>query len=407
MQKTPKGMRLHIGIFGRRNAGKSSVLNTVTGQETAIVSDVAGTTTDPVEKAMELLPIGPVLFIDTAGLDDVGALGEARIRKSRSVIERTEIAVLVAEAGQWGAFEEGLLEDFDAAGVPAIVVFNKCDLADPDADCIAELQESKRPIVTMTATDRDGVSDFKQALLQIVPESFLAPPPIVGDLIQPGQMVVLVVPIDLEAPKGRLILPQVQSIRDILDSDAYCAVVKERELSDLLQNLKQPPALVVTDSQAFLKVRADTPNDVPMTSFSILFARYKGDLSTFVRGAMAIDSLCPGDRILIAEGCTHHPVDEDIGRVKIPRWLTQYVGGPLHIEFTRGHDFPEEISDYRLVIHCGSCTFNRRELLSRIVQCRQANVAMTNYGVAIAHSLGMLERALSPFPAARALLQTS
>lgn len=407
MQKTPKGMRLHIGIFGRRNAGKSSVLNAVTGQETAIVSDVAGTTTDPVEKAMELLPIGPVLFIDTAGLDDVGALGEARIRKSRGVIERTEIAVLVAEAGQWGAFEEELLEDFDAADVPAIVVFNKCDLAEPGADCIARLQESKRPVVTMTATEGNGVSAFKQALLQIIPESFLAPPAIVGDLIQPGQMVVLVVPIDLEAPKGRLILPQVQSIRDILDSDAYCAVVKERELYDLLENLKQPPALVVTDSQAFLKVRADTPNGVPMTSFSILFARYKGDLNTFVRGATAIDSLRPGDRILIAEGCTHHPVGEDIGRVKIPRWLTQYVGGPLNIEFTRGHDFPDDISDYRLVIHCGSCTFNRRELLSRIVQCRQANVAMTNYGVAIAYSLGMLERALSPFPAARSLLQTA
>jgi [FeFe] hydrogenase H-cluster maturation GTPase HydF len=248
------------------------------------------------------------------------------------------------------------------------------------------------------------VAAFKQALLQVVPDSYLQPPAIVGDLVQPGQMVVLVVPIDLEAPKGRLILPQVQSIRDILDNDAYCAVVKERELRDLLESLKRPPALVVTDSQAFLKVGGDTPDAVPLTSFSILFARFKGDLGTFVEGAAAIDRLQPGDRILMAEGCTHHPMGDDIGRVKIPRWLTQYVGGELIFDVVSGRDFPADLSSYALVVHCGSCTFNRRQLLSRIVQCRQANVPITNYGVAIAFSLGMLKRALSPFPSEQARL---
>lgn len=400
MQKTPKGLRLHIGIYGRRNVGKSSLLNAVTGQTVAIVSDVAGTTTDPVEKAMELLPLGPVLFIDTAGVDDVGALGEQRIEKTRLAIQRTDVAILVAEAGTWGSFETELLAEFDAASLPVIVVFNKADQAAPDANQIEALQKADRQVVEMIATERTGVSAFKQALLTVVPDSYLAPPAIVGDLVSPGEMVILVVPIDLEAPKGRLILPQVQTIRDLLDSDAYCAVVKERELRDLLDNLKRPPALIVTDSQAFLKVGGDTPTGVPLTSFSILFARFKGDLSTFAAGARAIDQLQPGDRILVAEGCTHHPVGEDIGRVKIPRWLTQYVGGELTFDVVAGQDFPEDITPYQLVIHCGSCTFNRRQLLSRIVQCRQAGVPITNYGVAIAYSLGICERALEPFPEA-------
>lgn len=398
MQNTPKGLRLHVGFFGRRNVGKSSVLNAVTGQDVAIVSEVAGTTTDPVEKAMELLPIGPVLFMDTAGVDDVGELGQQRIAKTRQVIRRTDVAVLVADAAEWGPFEDRLLGEFDAAAVPLIVVFNKTDLATPDAGCVETLKCGGRQVIQMVARERHGVADFKQALLAVIPDSYLTPPAIVGDLVRPGEMVILVVPIDLEAPKGRLILPQVQSIRDILDNDAYCAVVKERELRDLLDNLKRPPALIVTDSQAFLKVGGDTPDDVRMTSFSILFARFKGDLSTFVDGAVTIDRLRPGDRILIAEACTHHPVGDDIGRVKIPRWLTQYVGGELTFDVVSGQDFPEDVSPYQLVIHCGSCTFNRRQLLSRIVQCRQAGVPITNYGVAIAFSLGMLKRALGPFP---------
>lgn len=398
MQKTPKGLRLHIGLYGRRNVGKSSILNALTGQSVAIVSNVAGTTTDPVEKAMELLPIGPVLFIDTAGVDDVGELGQQRIDKTIKAIQRTEVAVLVVAAGNWGDFEESLLVKFDEASVPVIVVFNKTDLAQPDADIKAKLKDRKYHVVEMVASEQKGVAEFKQALLEVMPAEFLTPPTIVGDLINPGSMVVLVVPIDLEAPKGRLILPQVQTIRDILDSDAYCCVVKERELRDLLDNLKNPPALVVTDSQAFLKVGGDTPSDVKMTSFSILFARLKGDLPSFVKGAATIEKLLPGDKILVAEACTHHEVCEDIGRVKIPRWLTQYVGGELEFDVVSGHDFPDDLSPYKLVVHCGSCTFNRRSLLARIVQCKQADVPITNYGIAIAFSLGMLPRALKPFP---------
>ena len=405
MQTTPKGLRLHIGLYGRRNVGKSSLLNAVTGQEVAFVSDVAGTTTDPVEKAMELLPIGPVLFIDTAGVDDVGALGQKRIEKTRHAIKRTDVAVLVAEGESWGDFEEELLQSFDTAAVTAIVVFNKVDRSTPARERVVALRENGRQVVEMVASERRGVAEFKQALLNVVPESFLEPPPIVGDLVSPGEMVVLVVPIDLEAPKGRLILPQVQTMRDILDSDAYCAVLKESELQSCLDNLRRPPALLVTDSQAFLEVGRDTPQEVPMTSFSILFARFKGDLPTFAEGAAAIDRLQVGDRVLVAEACTHHPVGGDIGREKIPAWLNQHVGGELVFDVVSGQDFPDDVTPYKLVVHCGSCTFNRRQLLSRIVQCCQAGVPVTNYGVAIAFSLGMLERALGPFPDALARLE--
>ena len=404
MQSAPKGLRLHIGLYGRRNVGKSSLLNAVTGQDVAIVSDVAGTTTDPVEKAMELLPIGPVLFIDTAGIDDVGALGQQRIDKTHRAIARTEVAVLVVEAGTWGAFEDDLLAAFDAASLPTIVVFNKVDLGRPDAQQVEALRAAGRQVLAMEARAGEGASVFKQALLAVIPESFLESPPIVGDLVQPAELVVLVVPVDLEAPKGRLILPQVQTIRDLLDSDACCAVVKDQELPLLLDNLKRPPALIVTDSQAFDEVGRMTPEGVPLTSFSILFARLKGDLPSFVEGAMAIDRLQPGDRLLVAEACTHHPIGGDIGREKIPDWLNQYVGGELAFDVVSGQDFPDDLTPYKLVVHCGSCTFNRRHLLSRIVQCRQAGVPITNYGVAIAFSLGMLKRALGPFPEALARL---
>lgn len=398
MRTTPRGLRLHIGIFGRRNAGKSSVLNAITGQNTAIVSQVPGTTTDPVEKAMELLPLGPVLFIDTAGIDDTGALGGQRVAKTRQVIERTDVALLIAESTRWQAFEDELLAELRGANVPVIVVFNKIDIANPAEELVGRLTADGLPVVQMAATERRGVDDFKQALLQIVPESYLNPPTILGDLVRPGQMVVLVVPIDMEAPKGRLILPQVQTIRDLLDADAYCSVVKDRDLRDLLDQLKRPPALVVTDSQAFRKVAADTPDDVPLTSFSILFARFKGDFGAFIEGARAMEDLKPGERVLIAEACTHHPIGEDIGTVQIPRRLTQYVGGELNFDFVRGRDLPERLADYRLVIQCGSCTFNRRQVLSRVLQCCEAGVPITNYGMAIASSLGILDRALSPFP---------
>lgn len=407
MTGTPKGMRLHIGLFGRRNAGKSSLLNALTRQYVSIVSEVAGTTTDPVEKPMELLPIGPVLFIDTAGIDDVGALGEMRIRRTRQVFDRTDVGILVTEAGVWGEFEETILNELTGRQVPAIVVFNKVDLADPPTAVLDSLRCRKVPFVRTVAAKGDGVLELRRALIDAAPEEFINTPSILGDLVPAGELVVLVVPIDMEAPRGRLILPQVQSIRDALDNDAYCMVVKERELREALDRLKRLPALVVTDSQAFLKVAADTPSSVPLTSFSILFARYKGDLVEFTRGALAIERLRPGDRVLIAESCSHHPIGEDIGRVKIPRWLTQYVGGKLEFAHVQGHDFPADLASYRLVVHCGSCMTNRREVLTRILRCRQADVPVTNYGMAIAYSLGIFERALSVFPAAMEVFRQS
>ncbi len=399
LMDAPRGMRLHIGIFGRRNVGKSSLLNAITRQDVSIVSDFAGTTTDPVEKPMELLPLGPVLFIDTAGIDDVGVLGELRARRTTQVFDRTDLGVLVTEAGSWGEFEDGILDELLEHKTPVVVVNNKIDLNERPAP-VPRLEELKIAPVRTQASEGRGVLDFRQALLDAAPPDFIDNPSILGDLVSSGELAVLVVPIDKEAPRGRLILPQVQSIRDLMDSDAMALVVKERELGHALEQLKRPPKLVVTDSQAFLKVSADTPPAVPMTSFSILFARFKGDLTTQVEGTLAVEDLKSGARILIAEACSHHPIAEDIGRVKIPRWLTQYVGGKLHVEHVQGHDFPDDPSGWDLVIHCGACTFNRRAMLRRILRCRQAGVPITNYGLVIAYSLGIFERALQPFPAA-------
>jgi [FeFe] hydrogenase H-cluster maturation GTPase HydF len=400
MRSAPKGFRLHIGIFGRRNVGKSSLLNAMTRQSVSIVSDVAGTTTDPVEKPMELLPIGPVLFIDTAGIDDAGALGQMRVEKTKQVFDRTDVGVVVAEAGHWGEFEDLVVEELASREIPTVAVFNKVDLAAPRTEVIERLKARKIATVETVASRGDGVLDLREALIRKAPEEFLNAPTLVGDLVPAGELAVLVVPIDLEAPKGRLILPQVQAIRDLLDSDAYCLVVKERELRDALDRLKRPPVLVVTDSQGFLKVAGDTPPEIPLTSFSILFARFKGDLVEFVRGALAVERLQPGDRVLVAEACSHHPIGEDIGRVKIPRWLTQYVGGKLEFTHVQGHDFPDDLSPYRLVVHCGGCMWNRREMLSRILKCRRDGVPIANYGLTIAYSLGIFDRALAPFPSA-------
>jgi [FeFe] hydrogenase H-cluster maturation GTPase HydF len=391
MQTTAKGMRPQIGIFGRRNVGKSSLLNAITRQQVSIVSEQAGTTTDPVEKPMELLPLGPVLFIDTAGIDDEGALGGLRIARTRQIFDRADLAIVVAEAGRWSAFEQALADEFAQRKVPVIAVLNKTDLRQ------AESVPGARVAHTCAASG-EGIAELRQAIVESVPPELLREPAILGDLVGPGELAVLVVPIDKEAPKGRLILPQVQAIRDLLDSDALCLVTKERELRAALDRLNRPPKLVVTDSQAFLKVAADTPREVPMTSFSILFARFKGDLAAQVEGALAIDQLGPGDRVLIAEACSHHPITDDIGRVKIPRWITQYSGAKINFDHCQGHDFPADLSQHKLVIHCGACMWNRREMMSRIRLCRQAGVPISNYGLVIAYTLGIFERALEPFP---------
>ena len=398
--KAPKSFRLHIGIFGRRNAGKSSILNALTGQETSIVSDVAGTTTDPVEKPMELLPLGPVLFIDTAGIDDTGTLGEKRVARTLSVFDRTDLGVLVSTADAFGDFEQEIIGEFKNREIPFIVVMNKADLFDLTAEVTGFLESEKIKYISTSALQGEGIDELRQLLLQTAPGEFINRTTILADLVGPGEAAILVVPIDKEAPKGRLILPQVQSIRDLLDNDSFCMVVKERELREALSRLNRPPKLVVTDSQAFLKVAADTPPEIPMTSFSILFARFQGDLPRMVQGAMAIERLKAGDRVLIAEACTHHPIGEDIGTVKIPRWLTQYVGGKLEINNIRGHDFPPDLINYKIIIHCGACMWNRREMLSRIMKADRAGVPITNYGLTIAYSLGIFERALQPFPAA-------
>ena len=400
MNAAPRGVRLHIGIFGRRNVGKSSLLNALTRQQVSIVSPEPGTTTDPVEKPMELLPLGPVLFIDTAGLDDVGALGAQRVERTMKVLDRTELAILVLAEEGLGSLEIGLLDAFEQRKIPVLPVLNKSDLAKPaDATLDRLLHRGYKPVVASAARG-EGMAEIREGLVDLAPDEYLNAPTILSDLVPPGELAVLVIPVDKEAPKGRLILPQSRSIRDLLDHDAYALVVQERELRSALDNLKRKPALVVTDSQAFLKVAADTPPDVPLTSFSILFARQKGDLLQFARGALAIDNLKPGDRIAIAEACSHHPVGEDIGRVKIPRWLGQYIGGSLDVQQVQGRDFIADPKEFKLVIHCGSCMLNRREVLSRIFSCNRAGVPITNYGMAIAYSLGIFERALQPFPAA-------
>lgn len=400
-QGTPKGMRIHIGIFGKRNVGKSSILNALTQQDISIVSATAGTTTDPVEKSMELLPLGPVLFVDTAGIDDEGALGLQRVERTKKIIDRIDLAIVVCDSNGFNEFEELLIKEFQTRKTSFIIVVNKIDKGEIAQNLLEKLQEYKVEIVYTSALLNKGIDDLKQAIIKNVPDEFFAETSIASDLIPPGEVAVLVVPIDLEAPKGRLILPQVQTIRDLLDNDSIAIVTKERELRKTLDSLKTPPALVITDSQAFLKVSADVPRNIKLTSFSILFARFKGELNEFVKGAMAIEDLKSGDKVLICESCTHHAIGDDIGRVKIPRWITQYSGKKLEFVHYAGHDFPENIKDYALIIHCGACMTNRREILSRILKAKQANVPITNYGLTIAYSLGIFERALEPFESAK------
>lgn len=395
MITAPKGLRLHIGIFGRRNVGKSSVLNALVRQQVSIVSDVPGTTTDPVEKTMEFKPIGAVVFIDTAGTDDSGDLGRLRVATTMKVLDRTELAVLVADS--WTDYETALVGLFRKKKIPCVVVANKSDLGGNRAVAQEAARLGCEFITDVSAKDRTGFDKLRELVIRATPGEFLEQTTPMEGLVRPDDMVVLVTPIDLEAPKGRLIVPQVQVLRDLLDRDACALVVKENTLAQALANLKNKPALVVTDSQAFEKVAGIVAKDVLLTSFSIIYARFKGDLAAMVAGAQTIRALADGDKILIVEACSHHPVEDDIGRVKLPRWLLDFTKRKLEIKVVAGRDYPDDLGVYKLIIHCGGCVFNRQELLSRIEKARLAGVPITNYGLAIALLHGILERAIKPF----------
>ena len=403
MNQTPASERVHIGFFGRRNAGKSSIINAVTGQDLAIVSDVMGTTTDPVYKTMELLPLGPVMVIDTPGIDDEGELGALRVKKSYQVLNKTDIGVLVIDStvGK-GPREEALIRRFREKGIPFVVVYNKCDLLPEGQHSTAgnSHADSAEHSIYVSAARNIHIQELKELIATLKPEDTHRYP-LIGDLMSPGDLIVLVVPIDKAAPKGRLILPQQQTIRDILDHGGLSLVVRDTELKDALANLRAggiTPRLVVTDSQVFARVSQDTPAHIPLTSFSILFARYKGDLGTAVQGAAALDQVQDGDKILIAEGCTHHRQCDDIGTHKIPGWIRQYTGKNPEFVFTSGTEFPDDVSGYRLVVHCGGCMLNEREMKYRTACCRDQGVPITNYGILIAQVTGILRRSLEPFP---------
>ena len=394
MFDTPLSNRLHIAIFGRRNSGKSSLINALTGQDIALVSDTKGTTTDPVYKSMELLPIGPVVFIDTAGLDDTGELGIKRIQKTKEVMDKTDLALLLLTGDTDNfSFEMEWYKNLIDKNIPVIGVINKIDENDCD---LSDFKNFKLPFVKVSAKNRTNINELKKAIFNNAPMDF-EKSTIVGDIVKPKDTVLLVAPQDLQAPKGRLILPQVQVIRDLLDNSTVVITVKDTELELSLSILSKKPDLVITDSQVFKKVNDILPSDVPLTSFSILMARYKGDLKTFVDGAKAIDKLQPGDKVLIAEACTHHPLKNDIAREKLPRWLEAKAGGKLDIKVLAGCDFPEDLSMYKIIIHCGACMFNRKQLLSRISSALGQNVPITNYGVAIAHLNGILDRVTKVF----------
>ncbi len=399
LNTTPSAERIHIGIFGRRNAGKSSIINAITGQKLAIVSHIAGTTTDPVYKAMELLPLGPVMIIDTPGLDDEGELGTLRVKKSLQVLSKTDIAILVTDCTQpLGEWEQQLLKEFQDRRLPYILVRNKADL-------LAQVpQPEDTHILYVSAEQGTNIYALKERIAELKPvESEKLR--IVGDLLDPMDFVILVVPIDKAAPKGRLILPQQQTIRDVLEAGAVSVVVRDCELQDTLKQLGHRPKMVITDSQVFAQVSAITPDDVLLTSFSILMARYKGDLSTVVAGVRAVDTLQDGDKVLISEGCTHHRQCDDIGTVKIPRWLEQFTGKKLEFCFTSGVEFPEDLSPYHMVVHCGGCMLNEKEMKNRLRRAQLQSIPITNYGVLLAYVNGILKRSLEPFPAIHALLE--
>ncbi len=391
LNETVAAERPHISFFGVRNAGKSSVVNAVTGQDLAVVSDVKGTTTDPVKKTMELLPLGPVVIVDTPGIDDEGALGGERVKKAKQALGYTDIAVLVVDADRgMTEYDRDLIGEFESRRVPFVVAYNKTDLLDsaPEAD---------EKSVYVSAKDGRGIYELKEKLAHIIAETE-RDKRLVADLLEPGDTVVLVVPIDSAAPKGRLILPQQQAIRDILEAGCTAVVCRDTELSATLSSLSKRPRLVITDSQAFGSVSKAVPEDIMLTSFSILFARYKGELGALLDGVSALDRLSDGDTVLISEGCTHHRQCDDIGTVKLPRWIGEHTKKHINFEFSSGTGFPEELSRYALIIHCGACMLNEREMMSRLGRAREAGVPMTNYGMTIAHVHGVLRRSLEPFP---------
>lgn len=397
LNKTPNANRLHIAIFGKRNMGKSTLINAITNQNLAIVSDFAGTTTDPVYKAMEILPIGPVVLIDTAGIDDTGDLGDLRVQKTMEVTKKADIALLVVDSKGFSFFDINIINKLKENGTNFIVVLNKSDLNTHNGEFLEELQNEGYIFIQTSAKEKIGIEELKNLIIKHSPTTF-EQPSILGDLISPGDHVVLVTPIDTGMPKGRLILPQVQTIRDILDNDAIIHISKEKELRYLLDSLKIKPKLVITDSQVFSSVSADTPEDILLTSFSILFARYKGDLFKLVEGAKALKNLKAGDKVLISEACTHHAQPDDIGTVKIPRWIKNHINNDIIFEFVSGRDYPDNLSNYKLVIHCGGCTLNRKEMLNRIDSSIEKGTPIINYGLCIAYLHGIFDRALKPFP---------
>lgn len=405
MNETPSADRVHIGFFGRRNAGKSSIVNKVTGQELAVVSDVKGTTTDPVSKAMELLPMGPVVIIDTPGIDDEGHLGELRVRKAKQVLNRVDVAVLVVDAtvGKTSVDEE-LIHIFKEKEIPYLVVYNKADLLKTkDGNRLSSdnnLNQNTEQSIYASAATGQNIYELKEkiASLAVTDELKLR---LVGDLLEPSDFAILVVPIDKAAPKGRLILPQQQTIRDVLEAGAAAIVIKEDELSNILETLGKKPKLVITDSQVFARVSEETPEDIWLTSFSILFARFKGNLKTAAAGAAALDRLKDGDKILISEGCTHHRQCDDIGTVKLPRWIRNYTGKELEFEYSSGRDFPEDVTKYSLIVHCGGCMLNEREMRYRQKCALDQEIPITNYGIAIAYMQGILKRCVEMFPDVR------
>ncbi len=418
MNETPSADRVHIGFFGRRNAGKSSIVNKVTGQELAVVSDVKGTTTDPVSKAMELLPMGPVVIIDTPGIDDEGHLGELRVRKAKQVLNRVDVAVLVVDAtlGKTSVDEE-LIHIFKEKEIPYLVIYNKSDLLPENRKISEDSPEKKEglshekpdqkadtitqePFIYASAATGQNIYELKEKIASLAVTDDLKLR-LVGDLLEPSDFAVLVVPIDKAAPKGRLILPQQQTIRDVLEAGAAAIVIKENELSNTLKTLGKSPKIVITDSQVFAKVSKETPKDIWLTSFSILFARFKGNLKTAAAGAAAIDRLKDGDKILISEGCTHHRQCDDIGTVKLPRWIRNYTGKDLEFEYSSGRDFPEDVTKYNLIVHCGGCMLNEREMRYRQKCALDQEIPITNYGIAIAYMQGILKRCVEMFPDVR------